>query len=234
MNKPKTKQAGSYTEEMHEEIQVQFYPAKHGTYKADLFGPIHSPAQFSQIVTVLEAMKEEDELVLYLSSPGGSLDAVDSLIHAMQKTEGNVHVIATGDCSSAATLVLLSADSFELSEGFESTIHCGSLGYGGNFNEVTISAPFQLKRMEAYLRRHYEFFLEEDEINSLLKGQDILLDAQGWVDRAQGRINKMQAKMAEMQNAARKASRPKRVKKATPKTVADKSAKPVDTSDKPE
>lgn len=224
MKQPQTKQAGSYTEEMHEEIQVQFFPTKRGVYKTNLFGPIQSPAQFSQIVNILEIMQEEDEMVIYLSSPGGSLTAVDSLIHAIHKTEGNVHVIATGDCSSAATLVLLSADSFELSEGFESTLHCGSLGYGGNFNEVSISAPFALKHMEAYLRRHYEFFLEEHEIASLLKGQDILLDAQGWCDRAQGRIEKMQAKMAEMQNAARKASRPKRVKKAAPT---------LDTSDKP-
>lgn len=225
--KQQTKQAGSYYEEMSDEIQVQFFPSKSGVYKANLFGPIHSPSQFSQIVNVLEMMREEDELVLYVSSGGGSLVAVDSLIHAINKTDGTVHVVATGEVSSAATFVLLSADSFELSEGFEAVLHCGSLGYGGNFNEVTISAPFQLKHMESYLRRHYEFFLDEEELQSLFKGQDIILDAQMWCDRATGRIEKMQAKMFEMQKAAQKATRKPRTKKPISKEKAAEAVEEV-------
>ncbi len=216
MKQQNSKQANSYYSSMQDEIQVQFFPSRRGTYKADLFGHIYSPSQFSQMITVLGIMQEEDELVINLSSGGGSLHAVDSLIHAIDNTEGSVHVVATGDCSSAATFVILAADSFELSEGFESTLHCGSLGYGGNFNEVTTAAPFQLKHMEAYLRRHYEFFLEESELQSLFKGQDILLDASGWCERATKRLEKMQNKLEDMHKEAEKINtpaKPKRTKK---------------------
>ncbi len=219
MNKPKTKQAGSYTEEMHEEIQVQFFAAKNGTYVADLFGYINSPGQFSQIVTVLDNMRPDDTLVINLCSLGGSLSAISSLLHAINKTDGSVHICATGSNASAASLVLLSGDSFELSEDFEMLLHNGSLGVGGNFNEVKAQAEFSLKHMEKILRSHYEFFLTEDEIVELLKGVDLNLGPEEWCERATGRIERMQNIMLDMQKQAQKATRKPRIKKAPVKSI---------------
>lgn len=211
--KQQNKQAGSYTEEMSEEIQVQFFPAKHGTYVADLFGYIHSPGQFSQIVTVLDNMQPEDQLIINLCSLGGSLSAISSLLHAINKTEGSVHICATGSNASAATLVLLAGDSFELSEDFEALLHNGSFGVGGNFNEVRVQSPFALQHMEKVLRNHYQFFLSDYEIDEMLKGVDIALGPEEWCERVSGRLEKMQAKMVEIQKASQKATRKPRVKK---------------------
>jgi len=226
MNKQQPKKAGSYTEEMHEEIQVQFFPAKHGTYVADLFGYINSPAQFSQIVTVLNNMREEDELVINLCSLGGNLSAISSLLHGINKTEGTVHICATGSNASAATLLLLAGDSFELSEDFEALFHNGSLGYGGNFNEVKVQAPFSLQHMEKIFRNHYQFFLSDYEIEEMLKGVDIAMGPEEWCERATARIEKMQAKMFEMQKQAQKAQRKPRIKK-TPSKALDKPENPA-------
>lgn len=212
MNK-QTKQAGSYTEEMSEEIQVQFFQNKSGTYVADLFGYINSPAQFSQMVTVLNNMRPDDELVINLCSLGGSLSAISSLLHAINKTEGNVHICATGSNASAATLVLLSGHSFELSEDFEALIHNGSFGIGGNFNEMRVQANFALGHMEKILRNHYQGFLSDFEIEEMLKGVDIVMGPEEWYNRATSRIEKMQAALAEMQKAEEKASRKPRTKK---------------------
>lgn len=212
MNK-QTKQAGSYTEEMSEEIQVQFFQNKSGTYVADLFGYINSPAQFSQIVTVLNNMRSDDELVINLCSLGGSLSAISSLLHAINKTEGNVHICATGSNASASTLVLLSGHSFELSEDFEALIHNGSFGIGGNFNEMRVQANFALGHMEKILRNHYQGFLSDFEIEEMLKGVDIVMGPEEWYNRATSRIEKMQAALAEMQKAEEKAARKPRTKK---------------------
>ena len=212
MNK-QTKQAGSYTEEMSEEIQVQLFQNKSGTYVADLFGYINSPAQFSQIVTVLNNMRPDDELVINLCSLGGSLSAISSLLHAINKTEGNVHICATGSNASASTLVLLSGHSFELSEDFEALIHNGSFGIGGNFNEMRVQANFALGHMEKILRNHYQGFLSDFEIEEMLKGVDIVMGPEEWYNRATSRIEKMQAALAEMQKAEEKAARKPRTKK---------------------
>lgn len=219
-----TKQAGSYTEEMSEEIQVQFFQNKSGTYVADLFGYINSPAQFSQIVTVLNNMRPDDELVINLCSLGGSLSAISSLLHAINKTEGNVHICATGSNASASTLVLLSGHSFELSEDFEALIHNGSFGIGGNFNEMRVQANFALGHMEKILRNHYQGFLSDFEIEEMLKGVDIVMGPEEWYNRATSRIEKMQAALAEMQKAEEKAARKPRIKKPLTLVPENKSA----------
>lgn len=209
----KEKHAGTYYEEMSDEIMVQYFPAKFGTYVADLFGYINSPAQFSQIVTVLNNMKPDDDMVINLCSLGGSLSAISSLLHAIQKTDGHVHICATGSNASAATLVLLAGDSFELSEDFEALIHNGSFGVGGNFNEVKAQADFAIKHMEKTLRRHYEDFLTEEELVELFKGVDIALGPEEWCARATTRIEKMQKKIEAVQKEAQKALRKPRAKK---------------------
>lgn len=219
MKQPTKKQAGSYYEEMSEEIQVQFFPAKNGTYVADIFGYINSPAQFSQIVTVLNNMRTDDELVINLCSLGGSLSAVSSLLHAIKKTDGSVHICATGSNASAASLVLLSGDSFELSEDFEMLLHNGSLGVGGNFNEVKAQVDFSLKHMEKILRRHYEFFLTEEEIVELLKGVDLNFGPEEWCDRATNRIEKMHQMFEEMEKQLESPAKKPRAKKATTQAV---------------
>ncbi len=215
----KQKEANAYSDMFSDEIQVSYFPAKFGTYEADIFGPIYSPTQFSQLTTVLNLMQEDDDLVLNISSGGGSLTAVDSLLHGMRKCEGHIHGIATGEVSSAATFVLLECDTYELSEGFEAVLHCGSLGTGGNFNEVAISAPFQLQHMENYLRRAYEGFVDDTELSAMFKGQDLLLDASAWCERDAKRQDYFQAKYEKQIKEMTKASRPKRVKKDAPKTA---------------
>ena len=168
-------------------ISVQYAQVKAGTFEAELYGPIESPSQFSQIICALSLMEEQDNFILHLQSPGGSLDAVDALIHAMRKCKGKVHVVASGNCSSAATFVLLEADTYELSEGFNATCHCGSLGSGGAFNEYRMATAFYTKFMEETLRKYYVGFFTEAEIVSMLDGRDILLNADQWADRYEGR-----------------------------------------------
>jgi oligoendopeptidase F len=51
--------------------------------------------------------------------------------------------------------------------------------------------------MERVLRQSYEGFLSEPEINDLLKGVDIWLDAEQWVERHEARNEYIQQKLAE-------------------------------------
>ena len=135
-----------------EAIGVAFVPHKSGTYYADIYGALEEAAQFSEIVLVLGMMTPDDELVLNLQSVGGSMSALDTLTHALHKTDGQVHLIASGGCHSAASMLLLEAQSFELANGFHSLIHCGSLGTGGTLAEVNSQSAFLPKFMEQQIR----------------------------------------------------------------------------------
>ena len=183
------KESGSFPFDLIDNttLRVSYVPVRTGTYSADLYGYIESASQFSEIIAALELMEETDEFVLNLSSGGGSLNAADTLIHAIKKTKGHFHVVATGNISSAATFILLHAHSFELSEGFNSLIHCGSLVSGGNFNEYKQEIKFSAEFMENSLKRAYEGFLTDPEMDEMLKGVDRWITSEEWVERHEAR-----------------------------------------------
>lgn len=171
-----------------------FIPRKGGTFKINLHGPIISADQFVWAVQALEAADEDDVVEISLQSPGGSMDVADYFIHAMRKTAAHIHISASGNCSSAATFILLQSDSFDLSEHFNSTLHCGSIGSGGNYNEYKIQTTFYPQWMEKALRSGYEGFLSEKEIQGMLEGRDIILNAEQWAERYEKRNQYFQAK----------------------------------------
>lgn len=226
MNK-QTKTAGPYYDQA-EPFAVSYFPDRSGTYKIEINDVIEKASQFSDAVFALEQAKEEDAVEIYLQSPGGSCDAGDYLINAIRGCKAHVHVKASGNCSSMASAILLESHSFELSEGFSSLIHCGSVGHVGTFNEFKAASTFYQKSMESFLRRTYMGFLSEDEIEQLIGGREFWIDATEWVARHEARNefqqNLMEAHLKQLQKATRKP----RIKKTSTKSVDKTSDKSVE------
>lgn len=181
------KQSRQSVYDIQDAFPVSFMPSKTGTYFIDVIGEISCASQFSDAVTVLNMVDEDSDVVVNLQTNGGSLAATDSLIHALRKTKASVHFVATGTVHSAGSLLLLEAESFELSEGFHSLIHCGSLGNGGAFNQYKAQAAFDIEYMERTMRSAYKYFLTEDEIEKVLGGGDLWIDSDGWMMRSEAR-----------------------------------------------
>jgi len=195
-------------------VPVSYSPSKCGRFTVDIYDYIESPSQFSDMIDALGMMEQDDEMVVNLQSGGGCLNTTDTLLHALRKTKGQVHFIATGFNASAATILLLDAPSFELSEDFTALIHCGSLGDAGNLNEMRQSAAFHISRMEKLLRNTYAGFMSEKEIEDMLNGKDLLLDSEQWCERHEQRNKWMQEQVEKFEKAAQKALKaPKKPRK---------------------
>jgi ATP-dependent protease ClpP protease subunit len=65
---------------------------------------IEHTSYYRNLIHYLNEMTELDKLTIWIDSPGGSLDSALAIINAMKNTEGNVLVVISGDCSSAASL----------------------------------------------------------------------------------------------------------------------------------
>lgn len=183
----KEKQAMYYDHEPTE-FSVNFIPDRSGTYIIEIDGAIESPKQFSTAVQILGLAKEEDTVEMRITDcPGGSIGATDGFIHAIRKCQAHVHMVAAGGVHSAGSMILLEADSFELASGFNSLIHCGSGGSVGNMNELRVQNRFDEEFYVRKFKETYEGFLSVKELDDMLEGKDIWLDAQQWVDRAQFR-----------------------------------------------
>lgn len=189
-------------------VPVSYSPAKHGVFTVDIYDYIESPTQFSNMIDALGMMDSDDEMIVNIQSGGGCLSTTDTILHALRKTKGKVHFVATGFNASAATILLLDAPSFELSSDFKALIHCGSIGDAGNLNEMRQSAGFHIKHMETLLRDTYAGFLSEQEIEDMLNGKDVLLDAQQWMERADKRNEWFEEQTQKLVEAAEKALKP--------------------------
>lgn len=216
-NRKDIKPRGGY-EDCVQPFDVSYMPEKIGKFIIDIDKPIEEVSQFNDAIRVLEVADEDNPVQINLQTPGGSLDATDALIHAMRKCKGHIHIVATGGVHSCGTLILLEADSFELSDNFNSLIHNGSLGTGRvNLNEYVSQTAFAAKWMPNVFRKAYEGFLTEEEIDGMLKGQDLWLDADGWM----ARWNMRNAYFKAKHEAATKPAKKPRKKKAPATEVGD-------------
>lgn len=217
-NRKEVKPRGGF-EDFTQPFDVSYMPEKIGKFIIDIDRPIEEVSQFNDAIRILEISDEENPVQINLQTPGGSLDATDALIHAMRKCKGHIHIVATGGVHSCGTLILLEADSFELSDNFNSLIHCGSLGTGRvNLNEYVAQTEFAAKWMPNVFRKAYEGFLDANEMEVMIRGGDLWLDADGWMER----WNKRNAYFKAKHEAAMKPAKKPRVKKSKPvEMIAD-------------
>lgn len=201
------------------EYNVGFFPHKSGTYRIEIDAQIDDVSQFSTAIQVLGLAKEDDDVEIHLQCNGGNVDASGAFLHAMNKCEAQIHIVASGGCHSAATHILLLADSFELAENFNSLLHNGSAGSVGNINEYHAKSDFDKEFIRRQYWQIYEGFLSEKEFSDMMDGKNIWLDAQGWCDRAVQRIEYFQSKLEDIHKAAQKATRKPRIKKVVKKAV---------------
>lgn len=152
-----------------------------------LFGAIMSPSQFIPSISCLQAASEEDVVFVHIQTPGGNIDATDTFITAMECCRAPITFIATGGVHSAGSIILMHAENIILSDRFNCLIHNGSTLQGGKFSDFTKSVEFHVARTAKLLRGVYAGFLTEEEIDSVIAGQDIWLDAESFEQRLEKR-----------------------------------------------
>lgn len=167
-------------------------------YKCRLYGQYDSSEDFLYTLEVLEMAEETDIVELHIQGPGGSLDAVITLLHAMDKCRCPVHVIATGSLASAATFPILVADSYELHKFTSFMFHSASFGVAPQkTHDVIEEALHNWKQCERIISDMYEGFFTSEELDSMLQGRTFWMDAEEFSERYERRNELLEAEMKE-------------------------------------
>ena len=183
------------------EFLVTYTPIKAGAYNVYLFGVIESATQFISAIEVMSNATELDSVMIHLSTDGGSMDATDTFITAMNRCEAKVVVNCSGGTHSAGTIILLNADEFCISEGANFLIHNGSCGAVGKFSDFVTQSKHTVAYMNRVLRKTYRHFLTPDEIEALIEGKDFWIDADEFTTRYEARNVALFAEFEAMQLA---------------------------------
>lgn len=131
-----------------------------------------------QLCTLLRGVEEQDSIVIRINSPGGRFDIAAQIINAIRECKGQVIAVIEQECASAATMIFLACSQWQVQPFAEMMIHNASYGAGGKAHEVSARVRYHDTTFSNILREIYKGFLSEEEIEDVLKGQDIYLTSE--------------------------------------------------------
>jgi ATP-dependent protease ClpP protease subunit len=156
-----------------------------------LSGTIESADQYIDWFDIIRSCGENDVVKVHINSYGGDLFTAIQMMRVLGECAGTVVVSIEGACMSAATMVFLTADAFEVSPHSMFMFHNYSGGTFGKGGEMLDQLQHERTWSEKLLREIYSDFLTEKEIESMLNNKDIWMDGDEVVKRLEKKAKKV-------------------------------------------
>ena len=154
---------------------------------------------YRPLLQSIYSLGPNDSLQIIINSYGGDLDGALSIISAIKSTDANVTVCIDGAAASAASLIALVAPTLLVSEYSTMMIHSATFGSVGKQSDVISHATFMDRRIKSIMQDIYKDFLTDQEMQDVMTGREIWLDAEGIGERLMERQKKQQARYDQEQ-----------------------------------
>lgn len=148
-----------------------------------IYGEVGSPDKYINLIHDLYSAEEGDEIVLRIASPGGDVDSMVAILHAMSQTEATVITVADSELASAATFLFLAGHIKVLYEHSSFMFHAASFGAYGKVQEVESLTSYMVRRYVKLAETYLFPYLTEEELDVLYKGSDIYMEADEMSER---------------------------------------------------
>ena len=162
---------------------------------------IEDPEFFIEMIHTIKTAGPQDVAYIYLNSPGGRLDTTLQLINAMRISPAKIVTVIEAEAHSAGTMIFLAADEFVVHENTMMMFHNFSGGAFGKGNELKLQVDAVVKWFNKMAVDIYSPFLSDEEIQDLIDGKDIWMEAEEIRDRLKSMV-KVQAEERDAQAAA--------------------------------
>ncbi len=153
------------------------------SYEYYLTGVIGDPEEYLDLCNILRSASPQDEVVIRLNTPGGQVRTGNMIINAIKESEANVVGFIESDCGSMGTYIFLACNSWGVSESAEFFAHTCTSGSYGKEHETYEQAVFLRKQQHKLMRKRYSNFLTDQEIEKVISGSDVYLDADEIMER---------------------------------------------------
>lgn len=178
-----------------------------------LTGEISSADDYVEWFDAIRHASETDIIKIYINSYGGDLFTAIQFLRVLSDTPATVVCSVEGACMSAATMIFLSADHFEVTPHSIFMFHNYSGGTIGKGGEMIDQLQHERKWSERLMKEIYKDFMVADEIKAMLDNKDIWMDGEEVVKRLQARIQKNEKPAPQPKvptKTPRKTARPKK------------------------
>ena len=149
-------------------------------------GEIEDASKYTDWFNQIRHAPPTDIVKLYINSEGGSLWTAIQFMRVLKECKAPVIASVEGACMSAATIIFLMSDSFEISPHSMFMFHNYSGGAIGKGGEMIDQIKHERGWSEKLLNEIYQDFLTPGEIRSILDNKDIWMTSEEVV----GRLNK--------------------------------------------
>lgn len=148
-----------------------------------LSGTIESSDEYIQWFDAIRHASQNDAVKIYINCYGGDMFTAIQLMRALKETAAAVIMSVEGACMSAATMVFLCGESFEVADHSMFMFHNYSGGTMGKGAEMLDQLQHEKAWSEKLLRDVYKDFLTEQEIVAILDNKDIWMDGEEVIKR---------------------------------------------------
>ena len=164
-------------------------------YEFYLSGEIEEANEYTEWFDTIRNARSTDTVKIYINSSGGDLYTALQFLRVMSETDAHVITSVEGACMSAATMVFLHGDEFEVTPHSLFMFHNYSAGVFGKGGEMFDQLQFERAWSENFLSEVYKDFLTPEEIQSMLHNKDIWMTS----EQVMARIDLLLTKMAAQQ-----------------------------------
>jgi ATP-dependent protease ClpP protease subunit len=196
---------------MDNELDMDFMDTSKGRIRAKVTSRVHEfyisgtikeSSEYIEWFDTIRHASPEDTIKIYINSYGGDMFTGIQFMRVLSETEALVVCSVEGACMSAATMIFLCADQFEVTPHSMFMFHNYSGGTIGKGGEIYDQVRHERKWSEKLLKEIYEGFLTDTEIQSLLDNRDMWMDVDEVIVRM-GKRSELLKELAELDEATR-------------------------------
>ena len=167
-------------------------------YIVNITDDFDNAKSFDEVVALLANATEDDEITWNIVSRGGYITSLEMLLGWKEMCQAKQIHVLTSEAASAATAFFLSpADQYLVFDTTSFMIHESNYGSGGTASNVRRHTEHVDKKNDKFVRNTYKGFLSEEEIEDVLKGVEIYLDADDIRERLSLREQKLMEEVQE-------------------------------------
>jgi ATP-dependent protease ClpP protease subunit len=144
---------------------------------------VKEASYYRSVTYGISELSEGDIVEFNINSPGGNLNGLIALLSAISETDAHVIANITGECHSAASILALNCDEIRVSPHCTMLVHHVSFSTGGKAADIRAYVNHLNENTEELLRKTYTNFLSEVEIENVLNGLQLWLDADEVISR---------------------------------------------------
>ena len=157
-------------------------------FSVHITGDIRDAEYYTKIFELCLDAGENDIINFFIASNGGDLDGLNVLLEGIRLTDAHVCAILIGPAHSAASILALNCHDIVVTNSATMLTHNIRTGFGGKIADLEAFTNFSRKISNKLIKDTYEAFLNPTELQEVLHGKELWLDAEQIRERLQARM----------------------------------------------